>query len=125
MTSPLVFIAVLGSFAAALATTAPTVAAGTSHSGCSMQRAPAAIRAQVPADYPLIAAEQNVSGTALIKVDLARTGSLRGATIAESSGNEFLDRAALIAAREQTYSPQIANCEPVSGSYLITVDFQR
>jgi TonB family protein len=127
MTPSPIFIAMLGSLAATLASTAPTLAvqAHTSHSACSTQAAPAAISAQVPADYPRIAAEQNVSGTALIRVDLARTGVLRDTTIAKSSGNEFLDRAALLAARQQTYSPQIVGCQPVSGSYLIAVDFQR
>jgi hypothetical protein len=36
-----------------------------------------------------------------------------------------LDRAALLAARQQTYSPQIVGCQPVSGSYLIAVAFWR
>jgi TonB family protein len=61
----------------------------------------------------------------VIRVALADTGATRNATIFESSGNQFLDRAALLAAFQQTYSPQIVGCQPVGGSYLITVDFQR
>jgi bla regulator protein blaR1 len=127
MISPPISIALLASLAATLASTPPSLAVQTrtSHLTCSSQAAPAAISAQVPAEYPLIAAEQNVSGTALIRVDLADTGAVRNATIAESSGNQFLDRAALLAARQQTYSPQIAGCRPVSGSYLVAVAFQR
>jgi protein TonB len=127
MTTPSIFIAMLGTLAATLASTAPTVAvpASTSHLACSRQAAPAAISAEVPVDYPRIAAEQNFSGTALVQVDLAQTGAIRNATIFESSGNRLLDRAALLSARQQTYSPQIVGCEPVGGSYLITVDFQR
>jgi TonB family protein len=127
MRPPSIFIAMLGTLAATLASTAPTVAAptSTSHHACSTQAAPAAISAEVPADYPRIAAEQNSSGTALIQVDLADTGTIRNAMIFESSGNELLDRAAVLAARQQTYSPQIVDCQPVGGSYLITVDFQR
>jgi TonB family protein len=127
MTTPSIFIAMLGTLAATLASTAPTLAvpARTLHLACSTQAAPAAISAQVPADYPRIAEEQNSSGTTLIQVDLADTGAIRNATIFESSGNELLDRAALLAARQQTYSPQIVGCQPVGGSYLITVDFHR
>jgi hypothetical protein len=64
----------LGSLAATLASTAPTLAVQprTSHLTCSTQATPAAISTQVPADYPLIAAEQNASGTALIRVDLSQ-----------------------------------------------------
>jgi TonB family protein len=127
MISPSILIATLGTLAATLASTAPTVAApaSTSLSTCRTQAASAAISVPVPADYPLIAAEQNSSGTAVIMVRLASTGAIRNAMIFESSGNQFLDRAALLAARQQTYSPQIVGCEPVSGSYLVTVDFQR
>jgi TonB family protein len=127
MRPPSIFIATLGTLAVTLASTTPTLAAPTSASlsTCRTQAAPAAISVPVPADYPLIAAEQNVSGTAVIQVDLANTGALRDATIFESSSNQFLDRAALLAARQQTYSPQIVRCESVGGSYLINVDFQR
>jgi TonB family protein len=127
MTPPSILIATLGTLAATLASTAPTLAvqARTSHLACSTEAAPAAISDQVPADYPIIAAEQNFSGTAVIQVVLAQTGTIRNATIFESSGNTLLDRAALLAARQQTYSPQIVRCQPVGGSYLITVAFQR
>src|SRR5260370_15999182 len=127
MRPPSIFIAMLATLAATLASTAPTFAAqaSTSLSVCGTQAAPAAISVPVPADYPRIAAEQNSSGTALVRVDLADTGAIRNATLFESSGNELLDRAALLAARQQTYSPQIVGCQPVGGSYLITVAFQR
>jgi TonB family protein len=127
MTPPSIFIAMLGTLAATLASTAPTLAAPTSasHLACTRPGAAAAISTEVPADYPRIPAEQNFSGTAVVEVDLAQTGAIRNATIFESSGNTLLDRAALLSAREQTYSPQMVGCEPVSGSYLITVDFER
>ncbi|MDB5040214.1 MAG: Gram-negative bacterial TonB protein C-terminal, partial [Candidatus Eremiobacteraeota bacterium] len=120
-------IATLGTLAVTLASTAPTLAApaSASLSTCKTQAASAAISVPVPADYPFIAAEQNFSGTSVIRVDLADTGAIRNTAIFESSGNQFLDRAALLAAGQQTYSPQIVSCAPVGGSYLITVDFQR
>jgi TonB family protein len=126
MTSPPIFIAFLGTIAASLASTAPSLAVQRiTATECTVHAAPAAISAPVPADYPQIAAEQNVSGTALVQVDLSSSGILRNATISESSGNDKLDRAALLAARQQTYSPQIVGCRPVGGSYLITVGFER
>jgi TonB family protein len=127
MKPPSIFIATLGTLAVTLASTAPTLAApsSTSLSTCKTQAAPAAISIPVPVDYPDIAAEQNRSGTAVIQVNLADTGALREATLFESSGNQFLDRAAMLAARQQTYSPQIVRCESVGGSYLVNVDFQR
>jgi TonB family protein len=127
MIAPSILVATLGALAATLASTAPTVAAptSTSHLACSRQAAAAAISTEVPADYPRVAAEQNFSGTAVVQVDLAQTGAIRNASIFESSGNTVVDRAALLAAHQQTYSPQIVGCEPVGGSYLITVDFQR
>jgi TonB family protein len=127
MTPPSIFIAMLGTLAATLASTAPTVAAptSTSHLACGRPAARAAISAEVPVDYPRIPAEQNFSGTAVVQVDLAQTGEIRNATIFESSGNELLDRAALLSAHQQTYAPQMIDCQPVGGSYLITVDFQR
>jgi TonB family protein len=125
MTSPPLFVAMLGSLAAALAITVPASAMEAPDSSCSTQAASAAITVQVPADYPLIAAEQNISGSALVQVALTLSGAVRSATIAESSGNEFLDQAAVLAARQQTYSPQIVDCRPVGGSYLVAVDFRR
>lgn len=126
MTSPRIFIALLGTLAASLASTAPSLAVQRiTATECAVQEAPAAITASIPADYPQIAAEQNVTGTALVQVDLSSNGAVRNATISESSGNDKLDRAALVAARQQTYTPQIVGCRPVSGSYVIIVSFER
>jgi TonB family protein len=126
MTSRPVSMAALAALVAMVASTAPiTAATRTPHAACLKQAAPATISRTIPADYPMISAEQNVSGTAQVRVDLTSTGALRNAAIAGSSGNDLLDGAALAAARQQTYSPQIVDCQPVSGSYLIVVDFER
>ncbi|HYZ15719.1 MAG TPA: TonB family protein, partial [Candidatus Acidoferrum sp.] len=61
----------------------------------------------------------------LVRVDLSSTGALRNALVAKSSGNDELDRAALSAARHQTYAPESVNCRTVAGSYLVSVDFLR
>src|SRR5260370_17295234 len=116
MRPPSIFIAMLGTLAATLTSTAPTFAAqaSTSLSVCGTQAAPAAISVPVPADYPRIAAEQNSSGTALVRVDLADTGAIRNATLFESSGNELLDPSPRLPALRQPYSPQIFASHPVS-----------
>jgi TonB family protein len=87
--------------------------------------APAPISAAVPADYPVLASEQKLSGKALVQIDLAGTGTVRNATIARTSGSTSLDRAALEAARSQTYSPKVVACRPAGGSYLIDVNLQQ
>ncbi|HTJ26240.1 MAG TPA: energy transducer TonB [Candidatus Limnocylindria bacterium] len=127
MNAPSISIAALAPVVAMLAYVVPAAAEPTraSHQACMKQATPATISRFVPADYPIMAAQQNVSGIARVRVDLTRTGTVLNATIDDSSGNELLDRAALVAARQQTYSPQVVSCRPVSGSYAITVDFLR
>jgi periplasmic protein TonB len=116
-------IVVLGSLFVMAASTAPSVA-GTRRAP-ALCNAPAAISTEVPAEYPALAAEQKLSGKALVQVDLERTGTVRHATIVRTSGSSSLDRAALTAARSQTYSPEMVACRPVGGSYLIDVNFQQ
>jgi TonB family protein len=87
-------------------------------------KAPAAISAAVPTDYPPLPSEQKRSGEALVQVDLEGTGTVRNATIARTSGSTSLDRAALEAARSQRYSPELIACRPAGGSYLIDVTVQ-
>jgi protein TonB len=63
------------------------------------------------------------TGTAQVLVRLRSSGAVDGVSIYRSTGNAFLDRAALVAARQSTYAPEIRACEAVGGSYLFTVDF--
>jgi outer membrane biosynthesis protein TonB len=114
MTPRPVSMAALAALVAMVASTAPITAAPRApHAACLKQATPATISTTVPADYPMMSAEQNVSGTALVRVDLTSTGAVRNAAIAGD------------AARQQTYSPQVVDCQAVSGSYLIVVDFER
>jgi TonB family protein len=124
--SPFLFRAVVGTLPAIFATTAPSIAEQerTPGSACTSQAVPAAISTPVPPDYPVVAAEQKISGDALVQVDLAPSGAVLNATIFKTTGNASLDSAAVLAARRQTYSPQIINCQTVGGSYLIGVGFQ-
>lgn len=125
--SPRIFIAVLGSVPVILGTVALVSAQQnrTAQSACAAEMAPASIVGHVPADYPPLAAEQRLSGTASVRVDLARSGAVQKAIVAKSSGSASLDQAALEAARQQKYAPQIIACQAIAGSYLIDVDFHQ
>ncbi len=61
---------------------------------------------------------------AQVEVSLDAAGNVTAAQIYRSANDLRLDRAALAAARETKYRPQIRACVPIGGSYLFTVDFQ-
>jgi TonB family protein len=61
--------------------------------------------------------------TAMIKVDLDATGRVTGVSVYGSSGSVELDNAAMQAARESSYAPEMRDCQPVAGSYLFKVEF--
>ncbi len=63
------------------------------------------------------------SGSARIDVDLDRHGALRSARVSVSTGNPWLDRAALQAAQSARYSPQTRNCSTLGGTYAVAVEF--
>jgi TonB family protein len=74
-------------------------------------------------DYPAIAQLQGAAGETRVRVDLSQSGTLRAATVDRSSGNPWLDKAAVAAARGLRYSPEVTNCEAVAGSYALNVQF--
>ena len=84
---------------------------------------PAAIDGEMFVDVPTIASLQGVTGTTLVKIDLTATGALSGEALFETSGNPWLDRAALASPRMAQFIPGMVNCEPVGGSYLYEVGF--
>jgi len=87
--------------------------------------APAALSGIVPAETPAFFSRTGVTGSAEVQISLSPTGELENAAIAKSSGNEQLDQAAIKAARQQKYSPEVNNCQAVSGIYLLGVDFNE
>jgi hypothetical protein len=72
---------------------------------------------------PGIAAEEGATGTAQVKIGLTSGGSLAGEQLYATSGNRFLDEAALLSARMSRYTAETIGCEHVSGSYLYEVIF--
>jgi TonB family protein len=96
------------------------VGVATHKAGCDV---PAAINGTPFFEMPSIAAEQGVSGLAEVKIDLTSAGSLAASKIFASSGNRWLDEAALLSARLTSYTSETVNCEHVAGSYLYEVEF--
>lgn len=84
---------------------------------------PAALDGQAYVDLPEIPALQSVSGTTLVRIDLTAKGTLAGEALFATSGNMWLDRAALDSPKTARFTPEMVNCAPVGGSYLYEVDF--
>lgn len=84
---------------------------------------PAAIDGTPFFEMPQIAAEQDVSGQASVKIDITSGGALANEKLYSTSGNRWLDEAALLSARLTRYVPEMVNCEHVAGSYLYEVEF--
>ena len=97
--------------------TGTTVAA--SLSSCSA--APSVVAA--PVVLPEIAAAQQIAGVTAVRVTIDRRGTLTGASVVSSSGNPWLDRAALGTARLSRFTPELRDCERVGGEYAFLVDF--
>jgi TonB family protein len=99
--------------------TAPLVA-----QACRNPYQDATVIRPAPPVYPDSARELGLGiVSAKVIVTLSPTGSVIGIKIAQSTGNMALDHAALVAARQSTYSPKIVNCEPVAGDYMFRVTF--
>lgn len=132
MTNPLRFAGIAATLtlalsAAAGATTVRLVSLSAPSIGASVTcaAAPAAITDAQSADVPTIAAEQNVTGITSVRIALDATGRLISSSVLESSGNRWLDRAALQAARSSRYSPESRDCARVGGAYAFVVDFTK
>lgn len=91
---------------------------------CAVSDAPASTLVAAVPEVPsgLKTAGLN-SGTTMVQVDIDADGHVLNASIAKTSGVYGLDQAALKAARESTFQPEVKNCTGVAGSYLFVVDF--
>jgi len=91
---------------------------------CIARDRPASVvRTAVP-DMPTFAALEGAQGDVAVRVNVLADGSLHSADISQSSKNTLLDREALRVVHESAFSPEIANCQAVSGTYLYVVSFQ-
>jgi TonB family protein len=99
--------------------------AGASITTCATPFASAAVSDAAPADLPAIAAGQNVTGITEVRIVLDPGGRLTEQSVLASSGNRWLDRAALVAAKQSSYRAEVRACAPVGGAYAFVVDFTR
>lgn len=83
----------------------------------------AGFRGPAVVDVPPIARLQRVTGETGVRVDLSARGALINSAVYRSSGNPWLDRAAIAAARSLRYTPEVAGCAPIAGSYALDVRF--
>lgn len=92
---------------------------------CGTPDAPASIKLADPPELPEIAAQQHITGVTTIRVDLDPSGNLEGSSVLTSSGNRWIDAAALTSSRLSAYAAERRACEAVGGSYALIVDFRE
>ncbi len=83
---------------------------------------PVAISRPAPV-YPQEAMRRGIGGTVRVQVTVAPDGSVERMDVTQSSGNRYLDRAALSAVRRWRFNPAVHNGQPVSATVVIPVDF--
>lgn len=105
---------------AATAAPAPTA----TKASCANPNADATATQKVTPDMPEIARQMGATGTAQIKVTLDANGNVTAVSVFRSTNNKALDQAAMQAAQQSKYSPEIRDCQKVGGSYLYTVTFE-
>jgi TonB family protein len=74
-------------------------------------------------EMPESSSEMDWHGTTQVKIDLNSDGNLADESIYSSSGNYWLDQAAMRSARLTKFTPEVANCQRIAGAYLFEVDF--
>jgi protein TonB len=75
------------------------------------------------ASYPPEAYRAREEGRVLVNVQVNASGSVTGATIAERSGSQILDRAALEQVRQWKFSPALENGKPIASSIEVPVAY--
>lgn len=90
---------------------------------CRTANVDAAVDGTAFFEKPAIAEQQGIGGTSDVMIRLAPTGALVSESILQSSGNSYLDRAAMLSARLTKFAPEIHNCAAIGGTYLYNVEF--
>ena len=124
-----------GGIAKLLAVSLLAIAANVTTAGASSAESPKKASCSAPdhlanlkiayaPEYPTIAKEEGIQGSTLVHVTLTRSGALKDATVAKSSGFATLDNEALLSVRASKYEPETVACQPVAGDYFVTVTFE-
>lgn len=74
--------------------------------------------------YPAVLLEQGLEGTVVLLVTIGPDGQLVAASIAQSSGQDAFDQAALRAARATTFKAPIIDGRPGTETYRMVYTFQ-
>jgi TonB family protein len=88
-----------------------------------MPNVSASISVPFAPERPEIAKLEAASGVATVRVDIDAQGNLMHSSVVKSSGNHWLDEAALTSAQLTRYAAERDNCESVGGSYALLVEF--
>ena len=73
--------------------------------------------------YPQEALRRNIGGIVRVQVMVAPDGSVERIELASSSGDRYLDRAAMEAVRRWRFSPAVRNGQPVTASVIVPLEF--
>ena len=73
--------------------------------------------------YPNIAREQGAQGTAIVLATVGPSGKVEAVSIDQSTGNKWLDSAALDAARQSRFLPPEIDGKPATETYRIVYTF--
>ena len=78
---------------------------------------------RVQPEYPEIAREQNISGTAVVLVTVGPKGNVVSQRLEKSAGHPLLDQAALNAAARSSFAPPEIDGKPATETYRIVYAF--
>lgn len=106
--------------AASLPAEAPPADTATGAAGNSTTPVPIS---RPPPVYPQEALRRGVGGTVRVQVTVTPEGRVERMDVANSSGDRYLDRAAMEAVRRWRFMPAMRNGQPVSATVVIPVDF--
>ena len=90
---------------------------------CIARSRPAAIVQPALYDFPSEGLPSDHSKSVSIRIDLAPNGEVLSAEVHHSMASGNLNIAALRVAKDNKYAPEINECRPVGGSYLLDVYF--
>lgn len=86
------------------------------------ENAPVAVSRPAPR-YPREALNRNIGGIVRVQVVVGQDGRVERMELAESSGDRFLDRAAMEAVRRWRFIPATRNGQPVTASIIVPLEF--
>ena len=73
--------------------------------------------------YPQEALRRNIGGIVRVQVVVSPDGSVERLELASSSGDRYLDRAALEAVRRWRFTPAVRNGQPVTATVIVPLEF--